>query len=332
MLDQMEKSTEHAVALIDKLLTLARRGNYQGKPLSLASCVDEFIHSAALRKMQDEHPAITLQLELNDTLPMILGSQTHIHQVLLNLIKNAFEAIDGSGSVRISSSRETFDRVLDGFEEVAAGEFCVIRVTDDGCGIHKKELERIFEPFYSSKFEGGRGTGLGLAMVYGVVKDMSASIEVHSELGTGTEFIVRFPVTQKTAHADTNIATDLRGHAHVLIIDDLDIQRQLGSKMLEALGYSVDVAENSSSALALLTNRDGATDVIVSDMQLDTEDGLDVYHKIHPLYPDVPFVLVSGYGESERISQALAEGVCAFVRKPYTQAGFAQAIKSALSS
>ena len=329
MIDQMDKSTGHAVSLIDNLLTLARRGNYKAEPLSVSDCLQDFLHSAALDHIQSEHPTKSLQIHQTAELPSILGSATHMHQILLNLVKNAFEAIPDQGTVSISVRTESFDKVLDGYEEVSAGKFCVLRIADNGGGIHPKELDRIFEPFYSSKFEGGRGTGLGLAMVYGVVKDMAGSIEVQSAEGQGTEFIIRLPVADGKNESDLNKETDLSGDARILIIDDLDIQRQLACKMLESLGYSVDACADLASALHLFDINE-PYDLIVSDMQLDDEDGLDVYRALQQKNPNMAFIIASGYAESSRVSQALEEGVHAFVRKPYTQRTLGMAVKTAL--
>lgn len=331
MIEQMEKSTEHAVSMIDKLLTLARRGNYEAQPISLDQCLKQFIHSVQFRHLKAQHNQVTIQTQLANKLPTILGSETHVHQILLNLVKNAVEAVAVGGTVTITSSQEHCTEVFDGFEEVEPGDFCVLRIKDTGTGISTEELEHIFEPFYSSKFEGGHGTGLGLAMVYGVVKDMGGSIEVLSEIGVGTEFIVRLPITEKPIVNPSEKIEDLHGHGRILIIDDLDIQRQIGSQMLRTLGYTVATAANSHEALRILDDSTEHFDIIISDMQLDREDGLDVFRNLHQRYPQISYIIASGYAESERISTALGEGVKAFVRKPYTLATLGSAVKTTLA-
>lgn len=323
----MQKSAELSVSMINNLLTLARRGNYEAQPLELTHCVHEFLQSAAFKHIQNEHSDNELIVDIADDLPMILGSSTHVHQILLNIIKNAFEATPARETIKISTQQEQFNETLDGFEEVPAGDFCVIRIKDSGRGMSTKELDHIFEPFYSSKKESGRGTGLGLAMVYGMSKDLGASIEVLSEVGVGTEFIVRIPIAQSSS-AENGSDLDLRGEGRVLIIDDLDIQRQLGGRMLSALGYQVDIAAGSQEALILVDKT--PYDVVVSDMLLEEEDGLDVYRQLRNKLPGIPYIIASGYAESDRVNQALEEGVNAFIRIPYTQSTLGRAIKSAL--
>ncbi|MFT7139664.1 MAG: signal transduction histidine kinase [Sulfitobacter sp.] len=153
------------------------------------------VRSAALEQIVKDHPLVTLNLQLAALMPNILGSDSHFHQLFVNLVKNAFEALDGSGAVTIEPSTEALDHSLKGFEEVPAGHFLNIRISDDGEGLEPENQERIFESFFSNKKSTGSGTGLGLAMVYGVVKDMGGFIALEIECGSGTTFTVRFPVS-----------------------------------------------------------------------------------------------------------------------------------------
>ncbi|MGK0469962.1 MAG: two-component system cell cycle sensor histidine kinase/response regulator CckA [Candidatus Azotimanducaceae bacterium] len=159
------------------------------------------VRSAALEQIVKDHPLVTLNLQLAALMPNILGSDSHFHQLFVNLVKNAFEAfeafeaLDGSGAVTIEPSTEALDHSLKGFEEVPAGHFLNIRISDDGEGLEPENQERIFESFFSNKKSTGSGTGLGLVMVYGVVKDMGGFIALEIEYGSGTTFTVRFPVS-----------------------------------------------------------------------------------------------------------------------------------------
>lgn len=331
--DEIQKSAERATAVIEDLLTLARRGVYKAKPISSKLSLDNFLQSAALEQIVKDHPLVTLNLQLAALMPTILGSDSHFHQVLLNLVKNAFEAVVGNGSVTIETSIEELDHSITGFEEVPAGHFLNVRISDDGEGIKKADQERIFEPFFSNKKSSGSGTGLGLAMVYGVVKDMSGSIELVSDYGSGSTFTVRFPVSSADAKQTTEQDVDYRGSAKLLVIDDLHSQRQVASRMLSALGYRVMTAANGEEGMQMMNESESEFDLVIIDMQMgDAVDGLDTYRMLQKKHPMLPCLLSSGYSETERVDIGLEEGVRAFVRKPYTQAVLGAAVVGALNS
>lgn len=331
--NEIQKSAERATAVIEDLLTLARQGVYKAKPISSELSLDNFLQSAALEQIVKDHPLVTLNLQLAPRMPTILGSDSHFHQVLLNLVKNAFEAVEGAGNVTIETSIEKLDHSITGFEEVPAGQFLNVCISDDGEGIKQADQERIFEPFFSNKKSSGSGTGLGLAMVYGVVKDMSGSIELVSAVGTGSKFTVRFPVSFSNSNQTTRQDVDYRGDATLLVIDDLHSQRQLASRMLSALGYRVMTAANGEESMQMLTQPKSDFDLVIIDMQMGSgADGLDTYRMIQKQDPSLPCLLSSGYSETERVEIGLQEGVKAFVRKPYTQAVLGAAVDSALKT
>lgn len=331
--NEIQKSAERATSVIEDLLTLARRGVYKASPISPEISLSDFLESAALEQIVRDHPQVTLNLELAAKMPTILGSDSHFHQVLLNLVKNAFEAVEASGNVTIETSVEELDHSLTGFEEVPAGLFLNVRISDDGEGIKQADQERIFEPFFSNKKSPGSGTGLGLAMVYGVVKDMSGSIELASDYGSGSTFTVRFPVSSANSDQEVGQNVNYRGDARVLVIDDLQSQQQLASRMLGSLGYRVLTAANGEEGIQMLTESESEVDLVIIDMQMgDGADGLDTYRMIQKQHPTLPCLLSSGYSETERVNIGLQEGVRAFVRKPYTQAVLGAAVDSALVS
>lgn len=331
--DEIQKSAERAASVIDDLLILARRGVYKAKPISPTLSLSNFLRSAALEQIVKDHPLVTLNLQLAEPMPTILGSDSHLHQVLLNLVKNAFEAVVGSGNVTIETSLEALDQSLTGFEEVPAGHFLNICIRDDGEGINEADQERIFEPFFSNKKSSGSGTGLGLAMVYGVVKDMNGFIALESTHGSGSAFTVRFPVSSADYDQTTEQSVDFRGDAKILVIDDLQSQRQLASRMLGALNYRVLTAADGKTGMQMLTDPQNEVDLVIIDMQMGQgADGLDTYRVIREQYPTLPCLLSSGYSETERVNIGLQEGVRAFLRKPYTQAVLGSAVDRALNN
>ncbi len=332
LVNEMQKSAERATGVIEDLLTLARRGVYKAKPISPTNCVDDFLNSAALKQIISDYPAVTIELNLTDETPTVLGSESHVHQILLNLVKNAFEAIDESGIVKIETGLEDMSNAIAGFEEVPSGSFMFLKVSDNGKGITKADREQIFDPFFSRKRKDGGGTGLGLAMVYAVVKDMSASIEVESRPGDGSSFVVRFPVVEGAEVQTNNQFADYRGDGDILIIDDMQPQRELAVRMLDALGYRVTTASHSDEGIERFQAKNQKFDLVLIDMMMgDGPDGLETYRRIQKLQPGLPCLLASGYSETERVNTGISEGVKGFVRKPYTQAVLGSAVNKALS-
>ena len=331
-LDEIDRSSDRAIALISDLLTLARRGDYQASPIHIEKCIADFSRSAAVTELLSDHPNVELELALEEQLPATLGSETHVHRVLLNLTKNAFEAIDGPGKVLISTRVESNNKQATGFDEAADGRCLVIDVTDTGVGVPAADRSRIFNPFFSRKIGSATGTGLGLAMVYSVVQDMSGSIEVTPVEGGGSSFTVRVPAVDRQTNETEEFGWDCRGDEHILVIDDLPSQRQLARRLLGALGYQVQTAESGAKALELCERIKTPFALVIIDMALgDGPNGVDVYRRLRSCFPNLPCILVSGFSESEQIQQGLADGVAAFVRKPYTQAVLGAEVRRTLN-
>ena len=330
-LDEMERSAELAVALIGDLLTMARRGNYQASPIHIEGCVADFLRSATMDDIRSAYPGVELVLQLDTGLPAILGSEPHIYRVLLNLVKNAFEAIDGAGMVSVATRVESSSETVTEFDEVPGRRSIVIEVTDTGIGIPDADRSRIFDPFFSRKIGSSDGTGLGLAMVYGVVKDMSGSVAVSSMESGGSRFTVRLPVAERQVDTTVESGWDYRGDEHILVVDDLPSQRQLAMRLLGALGYRVQTAANGIEALAVCEASDPPFSLAIIDMILgDGPNGVEVYRSLRSRFPDLPCIIVSGFSESEQVQAGLTEGVAAFVRKPYTQAVLGAEVRKTL--
>ena len=331
-LDEMERSSDRAIALIGDLLTMARRGDYQATPIHIEKCVADFSRSAAVTELRSAYPDVELELSLEEQLPATLGSEVHFHRVLLNLTKNAFEAIEGHGKVLVSTRMKSHNKPTPGFEETIDEHCLVIEVTDTGVGIPEADRSRIFDPFFSRKIGTATGTGLGLAMVYAVVQDMSGSIEVSPVEGGGSSFTVRVPVADGQANETEASVWDCRGDEHILVIDDLPSQRQLAMRLLGALGYQVQTAESGAEALELCKEVTTPFSLVIIDMALgDGPDGVDVYRTLQSCFPNLPCIIVSGFSKSEQIQTGLAEGVAAFVSKPYTQAVLGAEVRKTLN-
>ena len=205
----------------------------------------------------------------------------------------------------------------------------VLGVHDTGVGIEASDLNRIFEPFYTRKKMGNSGSGLGLAVVFGVIKDHNGCIDIKTEVGKGTEFDIYFPMSRKTAYEQEATVNNLHGNESLLIVDDLKDQRKVLTKMLTQLGYRVKSASSSQSAIAYLTKN--RADLVILDMIMNEDlDGLDIYSKILEARPGQKAVIVSGYSETDRVREALHLGAGAFLRKPYTLEQIGEVVRKVL--
>ena len=326
---QVQRSAEKAVAVVRDLLALARRGVYRMAPLNLNHVVGEYHGSASLVELAARHPEVVVDVDLDPGLPNIVGSAPHLSKVLMNLVTNAFEAMPHGGSLAISTSCESLDRPHAGYEQIGAGDYVVLRVGDTGVGIEEEDLPRIFEPFYTKKEMGRSGTGLGLAVVYGVAHDHMARIDLATAVGRGTELALYFPVSGEAVLQRQEGEEDYRGSESVLVVDNLEGQRVLAVRLLSSLGYRVHAVESGRAAVAFL--RDHSVDILVLDMITeDGSHGLDTYREIIRTHPGQKAVIASGFSKTKRVEEAQRLGVGPFIRKPYTLQRLGRAVRREL--
>jgi CheY-like chemotaxis protein len=250
----------------------------------------------------------------------------------MNLVANAAEAMPDGGEMTIELANRYIDRPLPGYDTIQEGEYLLLTVSDSGVGIPCSETQRIFEPFYTKKKMGRSGTGLGMTVVYGTVKDHDGYIDVESEEGRGTTFRLYFPVFRGSlAEVKAPPEQDLHGNGEtVLVVDDVAEQREIASQLLDVLGYSVEAAENGEAALSYLKRH--RVDLVLLDMIMDPGiDGLETYRRILDLHPGQRAVIASGFSDEQRVNAAREMGIAAYLRKPYTLDKMAGAIKEALA-
>lgn len=308
-----------ASAIVEDLLTLARRGVVAKDALDLNQIIEEYLGSPEFEKMLSFHPNVEVRSNLNQELPIIKGSMHNIKKCVMNLVSNAAEAQVRGGTITVSTGIRYVDKPLAGYYPVTEGEYIVLSVADQGEGISETDIQRIFEPFYTKKVMGRSGTGLGLAVVWGTVQDHKGCINVKSTLGEGTEFELYFPlvrgiqpVSKETATLDSMMGNEER----VLVVDDVKDQRQIASHMLTRLNYQVHAVSSGESAVEYL--RDHDADVVILDMIMEPGmDGLDTYKKILDMNPQQKTIIVSGYSETERVKEAVHLGVADYIKKPY---------------
>jgi len=313
------QASERGAAIIQDLLTLARRGVASPEVVNLNTLIIECFNSLEFEGIKCVHPGVVFRMELEKDLMNIKGSTIHLTKSVMNLLINAAESIFVSGEVTVATENRYLDRPIADYEEIKEGDYVVLRVTDTGKGIEKNDMGQIFEPFYTKKVMGRSGTGLGLAVVWGTVKDHQAYIDVSSEVGKGSSFMLYFPVTrEEIAHDRTFIAKDSysgRGET-ILVVDDVQEQRALAMDMLRKIGYKVCAVASGEEAVAYL--KDNNADVVVVDMIMDPGiDGLETYRRILEINPRQKAIIVSGFSETDRVKKALELGAGAYVRKPY---------------
>ncbi len=328
----MKDSGLKAAAIVQDMLTLARRGVTDTRVLNLNTVVKDYFASPEFEKLKTYHPKVDFQCRYQPDLLNVKGSAVQLKKMVMNLISNASEAMPEGGTVAVSVTSEHLELPIEGYERIAPGDYCVLRVQDDGVGIDAGDLQRIFEPFYTKKVMGRSGTGLGMSVVWGIVQDHGGRIHVASTPGKGTLFEVFLPVTRETPdqHEATLRLEEYTGNGEsILVVDDLKAQRELAASILEKLGYAVETAASGEEAVDRLGQR--SFDLVVLDMIMDPGiDGLETYRRIRAIRPEQRAMIASGYSETERVKEARKLGAGRYLKKPYTIEALAVAVKAAL--
>jgi CheY-like chemotaxis protein len=250
----------------------------------------------------------------------------------MNLLSNAAEAMPHAGKITMSTSNQYLDRPVRGYEDVQEGDYVVLSVVDSGVGMSEEDLERIFEPFYTKKVMGRSGTGLGMAVVWGTIKDHNGYIDIESATSKGTRFDLYFPVTRREP-AEKRVAVsseEFMGNERILVVDDVQEQREFASEILTRLGYSVTAVSSGEKAVEYM--KDNSADLLILDMIMDPGiDGLDTYKKIIELNPGQKAIIASGYSKTERVREAQKLGAGQYIKKPYTLEKIGMAVRNELT-
>jgi signal transduction histidine kinase/CheY-like chemotaxis protein len=327
------KSGQRAATIVQDLLTLARRGVAVTEVVNLNRIVEEYLQSPEYLKMHSYHPNIRIKTRLEADLLNISGSPVHLTKALMNLTSNAAEAITEAGKITISTENCYIDRPIKGYDVVNEGDYVALTVEDTGTGISSEDLNHIFEPFYTKKKMGRSGTGLGMAVVWGTVKDHKGYIDFTSIKGKGSRFILYFPVTRKSVKdtSQVDLMTYQGKGEMILVVDDVSEQREIASAILITLGYQIHTVSSGEAAVEYL--RTNSVDLLVLDMIMDPGiDGLDTYKQVLKLHPDQKAIVASGFSETDRIREILRLGAASYLKKPYTIEKIGTAIRMALAS
>ncbi|GEM_PF-1599669 len=331
-LQTIKKSGEKAAAIVQDMLALARRNVDIQKVVNLNDVIDDYLKSPEHAKILEFHPGIKVTVNLDRNLPNITGSSVHLSKVIMNLVSNAAEALTEKNREIIISTRFRYlDSTYNGFQTVMRGGYSIVSVEDRGSGISKEDQKMIFEPFYTKKIMGRSGTGLGMTVVSGVVKDHRGFIDIESTRGKGTRFDLYFPSTdEKIAEESREASLELcRGNEMILVVDDVEEQRELAAFALKKLGYNVALAASGEEAVNYLKTK--KADLVILDMIMEPGmDGLETYIKVLEINPGQKAIISSGFAENMRVKEALKLGAGAYVKKPYTAMNLGMAVRKEL--
>lgn len=329
-LEQIHKAGERAGDLVKQILTFSRSEEQERKPVLIGPVITEGIK--LLRSSLPSTVQITQDITEKPTL--LLSDPIQIHQILMNLCTNAAHAMREKGGVldiRLEQEKINIDRALHPFN-LTAGNYAKLTISDTGCGINTSVMERIFDPFFTTKGP-GEGTGLGLSVVYGIVRDHGGAIDINTVLGKGTTVNVYFPIEKTEKPLAEQTPEQIPGGSErILFVDDEADLVELGSVMLTSLGYHVTAKTSSTEALVTFRAHPMSYDLVITDMTMPNMRGDVLAKEILKSRPDIPIILCTGYSEMISEEKAKALGIHRFVMKPLFKKDLARIIREVLDT
>lgn len=313
MLGNIESQVKRGAELNRQLLGFARGGQYDVKVIDLNKLVDR---SADL--FGRTHKEIEIFRKYQENIWAVKVDSSQIEQVLLNLFINAWQAMPDGGNLYLQTKNLVLDRNFIAPIQLEPGDYVRLSIIDDGVGMDKDTQDRIFEPFFTTK-DLGQGSGLGLASVYGIVKNHSGLINVQSEPGIGTSFYLYLPATQEQPVTETRPVDDIStSTGTILFIDDEKPIAALGKGMLNKLGFEAFVATSGAEAIAIYEEHQREIDLVILDMIMPGMNGGEVYNRLKKINPQVKVILSSGYSLNEQAREIMTRGCNAFLQKPFS--------------
>jgi PAS domain S-box-containing protein len=330
-LEQVLKAGYRGKDLVKQIITFSRRRDEERRPMQISPIVKE-----ALKLLRASLPTtIDIRQNIKTQSGMVLADPTHIHQVLMNLISNAAYAMREKGGV-LEVSLTDVDINPDGAApphlDLKPGPYLKLTVSDTGHGIEQAIMERIFDPFFTTK-RPGEGTGMGLAVVHGIVKSYGGAILVDSKPGKGSTFDVFFPRIEGNVLPEVDSAAPMpTGNEHILFVDDEAALADMVEQMLERLGYSIVTKTSSLDALEVFKIQPDQYDLVITDQTMPHMAGVDLAKEIMRIRPEIPVILCTGFSEVISAEEAKALGIHAFLMKPFATRALAETIRRALDS
>jgi signal transduction histidine kinase/ligand-binding sensor domain-containing protein/CheY-like chemotaxis protein len=322
------RATQRAAGLVKQILAFSRQSKQELKPLVLGDIIKE-----ALKLYRSSLPAtIEILQKIKAHSGVILGDPTQIHQVMMNLCANAAHAMkETRGILEISLDEVILDKEsLPGKNNLKPGAYLRLTVSDTGHGIPRAVMERIFEPYFTTK-KTGEGTGMGLAVIHGIIKNHNGDISVYSEPGKGTIFHLFFPKIRKKTEIESKLTEKVPGGSEgILLVDDEKALTEMGAQMLERLGYEVEGISNALSALETFRREPDRFQLVISDLTMPHMTGIQLAEEIKKIKPDIPIIICSGYSASLSEEQINALGISDFIMKPIVKSELAQVVRRVL--
>jgi len=314
--------------LVGQILAFGRRKEHQMIPVHIQTVLKE-----ALKLIRSTIPAnIEIIQDIDADCGSIMADPTQIHQIILNLLTNAYHAMETSGGKISVGLREINLEAGDLVEKpLEPGRYAILTISDNGCGIDPAIMDKIFEPYFTTK-EQGKGTGLGLAVTYGIVKEHNGDIKVYSEVGTGTSLNVYFPLVNKTTVSGLTDEVPSRqtGNERILLVDDEEPIVEVGKQMLEYLGYHVTAFTGSIKGLKAFKADPSAFDLVISDMTMPNMTGDRLAEELISFRPDIPIIICTGFSERINKENIAAVGIKGFLMKPVVISEMAKMVRKVL--
>jgi len=321
----IESCVGSAADLTRQLLGIARGGKYEVKPTDLNELIQKENRMFGRTKKE-----ITIREKYEDNLWSVEVDRGQIQQVLLNVYVNAWQAMPSGGELHIRTQNVTLDENFLKPYQVEPGRYVQISITDTGIGMDKATQEKIFDPFFTTK-EMGRGTGLGLASAYGIIKNHGGFINVYSETGHGSTFNVYLPASENEVIEERKLTGDiLRGSETVLFVDDEEMIAEIGEDLLERLGYKVFIAGTGKEAIKIYEENKDRIDIVVLDMIMPDMGGGETYDRLKDINYKVKVLLSSGYSINGQATEILDRGCNGFIQKPFRMKELSQKLREVL--
>ncbi|HOE12032.1 MAG TPA: PAS domain S-box protein [bacterium] len=331
-LEKVDQAGQRAAEVVQEMLTFSRHSQKDMRPIHLQPVVKE-----VMKLLHGSLPStIEIETHIDPSCPAVMANPTQIHQVLMNLCVNAYHAMrDHGGKLEISLVEvEVKPEMAEDHPDLHPGPHVVLRIRDTGCGMDQATMQRIFEPYFTTK-SAGEGTGLGLAMVHGIVKIHGGAVLVDSTVGRGSTFEVLLPVhiaeSSPPVVENTEIEAPL-GTERILVVDDEQLIVNLAEHSLEEMGYRVNGYRSSMDALDTFRANPSAFDVVVTDQTMPHLTGIELAREISKIRPGIPILLCTGYGESLIGQNIQMSGICEILKKPFDELALARAIRRAMEN
>jgi signal transduction histidine kinase/CheY-like chemotaxis protein len=325
-LKNIEQTVLSGAGLTKQLLGFAKGGKYEVKSTNLNDLIKQGSDMFGRTKKE-----IKIYTKLLPDIHLVEVDQTQIESVFVNLYLNAWEAMPGGGKLRLQTENVVLDEISGMLYDTKPGKYIKISVTDTGVGMDEEIQKRIFDPFFTTK-EKGRGTGLGLASAYSIIKNHEGAIDVNSKINEGTTFHIYLPASEKKLVKTVRElpAEILQGEETLLFVDDEDMIIDVGRPMLEKMGYKVFIAHDGKEAIEVYNKNKGDIDMVVLDMIMPDMGGSEAYDRLKQINPSIKVLLSSGYSIDGLASEILKRGCDGFIQKPFHMRELSQKLREIL--